>query len=306
MTVKVRIFCWWTNSEAITERVKNQFMVSSADYTNIEFVYNDSYDWAIVFGKLENNNIITPPERTIFFSMEPSWSNNTDRHATEYSNHVFAPTNDIFPINKHHVYEYASFMLYGGRGDSEWGVQHMSNWDLTKTLPCSMVVTKTGDYQWWVPSGSPTLYDDRVLIAEMLLSNNLGVHVFGNGWEPFGDCKGEAWNKKIGLTPYKFSVALENSHEKNYISEKFIDCLLTNTVPIYFGCTNINQYYDDRGYIQLPDIKNLDEILYIMRNIMNNHDQIYEKMQKYCLQNKQMFLEKYNLLNKINQIVMGS
>lgn len=303
MNVKVRIFCWWTTSEAITERVKNQFMVNSTDYTNIEFVYDDSYDWAVVFGKLENNNIITPPKRTIFFSMEPSWSNNTDRCATEYSTHVFAPTNQIFTSNTQYVQEYISFMLYGGRGDSEWGIQQMSNWDLTKTLPCSMVVTNTGDYQWWVPAHSPTLYADRVAVAEVFLSNNLGVHVFGNGWKISGDCKGEVWNKKIALTPYKFSVALENSHEKNYISEKFIDCLLTNTVPIYFGCTNIYNYYDDRGYIQLPDIKNLDEILYIMRNIMRDHDILYKKMNPYCIQNKHLFFEKYNLLKKINEIV---
>jgi hypothetical protein len=305
MTVKVRIFCWWTTSEAITERVKNQFMVNTTDYTNIEFVYDDSYNWAVVFGKLENNNIITPPDRTIFFAMEPSWSINTDRHATEYSNYVFAPTGDIFATNKHYVHEYPTFMLYGGRGDSEWTVHDMASWDLSKSLTCSMVVTKTGDYQWWVPANSPTLYADRVAAAELMLLHNLGVHVFGNGWESTGDCKGEVWNKKIALTPYKFSVALENSHEKNYISEKFIDCLLTNTIPIYFGCTNISNYYDPQGYLQLSDIKNLDEILYVMRDITRNHEKMYKMMLPHSVENKQIFFERHNLLHKINQIVMG-
>ena len=50
---------------------------------------------------------------------------------------------------------------------------------------------------------------------------------------------------------FQFSIAIENSSQKYYFSEKLIDCLITKTIPIYYGCTNIADYFDTRGWIIL-------------------------------------------------------
>jgi hypothetical protein len=50
---------------------------------------------------------------------------------------------------------------------------------------------------------------------------------------------------------YQYSIVIENSREINYFSEKLLDCLLTKTVPIYFGCPNISDYFDTEGWILL-------------------------------------------------------
>jgi hypothetical protein len=54
---------------------------------------------------------------------------------------------------------------------------------------------------------------------------------------------------KMELFKSKFSIIIENSQEKNYFSEKLIDCLITKTVPIYWGCPNIGDYFDLDGFI---------------------------------------------------------
>ena len=50
---------------------------------------------------------------------------------------------------------------------------------------------------------------------------------------------------------FQFSIAIENSSQKYYFTEKLLDCLLTKTIPIYYGCTNISDYFDTRGWIIL-------------------------------------------------------
>ncbi|NJL30698.1 MAG: hypothetical protein HC898_03175 [Phycisphaerales bacterium] len=53
--------------------------------------------------------------------------------------------------------------------------------------------------------------------------------------------------KSDGLAPYRYSVVIENVREPDYFSEKLIDAMLCDTVPIYWGCTNIGEYFDTAG-----------------------------------------------------------
>jgi len=49
------------------------------------------------------------------------------------------------------------------------------------------------------------------------------------------------------------SIVIENCACPNYFSEKLIDCLITKTVPIYYGCTNISDYFETDGWTFMPD-----------------------------------------------------
>lgn len=67
------------------------------------------------------------------------------------------------------------------------------------------------------------------------------------------DCfgKGIRWIENIreSLEGYAFSVAVENCQQDYYFTEKLINCLLMDTVPIYRGCKGIDRYFDPRGMI---------------------------------------------------------
>lgn len=75
--------------------------------------------------------------------------------------------------------------------------------------------------------------------------------------------KGVRWidSKLEGLAEYAFSIAMENCSRDFYFSEKIIDCLLTDTVPIYCGCAGIGRYFDLRGLIVFETLPQLLEIL---------------------------------------------
>jgi hypothetical protein len=61
---------------------------------------------------------------------------------------------------------------------------------------------------------------------------------------------------KINLFYSMFSVVVESTSEQNYISEKLIDCLITNTIPIYWGCPNASDFFDTSYWISLDQIFN--------------------------------------------------
>jgi hypothetical protein len=302
MKTKIRIFCWWTDDhESIVNRTLSQLNVGNF-LDKYEFVYDDSYEWAIVYGKLGNAELKTDKQHTIFFGMEPTWSNNTDRSAVDYSDWVFVQDRRIFDHDNEKVIESPNFMLYAGHGDG-WNLDEIAQWDITKSKNMSMIVTKMEGNLWWVPENAHHIYFQRTTLAEEIISRELDIDVFGRGWDTNGRCFGHVGNKKDALLPYKFSIGIENTSEQHYITEKFTDILLTNTVPVYFGSTTISDHYDSRGFIQLPDLNDVEACVEVLRDIENNTDALYEKMLPFVQENKNRYLQKFNILNKIQEII---
>jgi hypothetical protein len=60
------------------------------------------------------------------------------------------------------------------------------------------------------------------------------------GWPVLGD-------SKLPLFESRYHLAIENCQSRFYFTEKIIDCFLTDTIPIYWGCQNIGDYFDMRG-----------------------------------------------------------
>ena len=84
--------------------------------------------------------------------------------------------------------------------------------------------------------------------------------------EVFGHGRALELNDKWeGLSPYRYSIAIENSSKPDYWSEKIADCFLSYTVPIYFGATNIGDYFPEESYIWI-DIEEPEEAIGIIRN----------------------------------------
>ncbi|MEX0282991.1 MAG: hypothetical protein AB3N23_00115 [Paracoccaceae bacterium] len=74
------------------------------------------------------------------------------------------------------------------------------------------------------------------------LENGMDLDALGGGYKPFE-------HKRDGLAPYMYSVVIENVREENYFTEKLIDAILCDTVPIYWGCPNIADFLDTGGLI---------------------------------------------------------
>jgi hypothetical protein len=68
-------------------------------------------------------------------------------------------------------------------------------------------------------------------------------------------------DKELFYVNAKFNIACENQIIPNMYTEKLLDCFATRTVPIYFGCTNLEKYFDVRGVIQFWNIEQLEHII---------------------------------------------
>lgn len=55
----------------------------------------------------------------------------------------------------------------------------------------------------------------------------------------------------------QYSIIIENSQCENYFTEKIIDCFMTKTIPIYWGCPEIGDFFDKRGIIKFTSVKDL-------------------------------------------------
>ena len=67
--------------------------------------------------------------------------------------------------------------------------------------------------------------------------------------------------KVEGLRDYRFSVVIENCKRDYYFTEKLIDCFMTGTVPIYWGCPSIGEFFDTRGMILFDSADEAKEII---------------------------------------------
>jgi hypothetical protein len=77
---------------------------------------------------------------------------------------------------------------------------------------------------------------------------------------------------------YQFSLVIENSRQANYFSEKLLDCLLTKTIPIYYGCPNISNWFDTTGWILL-ETESVSDCFETFKNIPDyeSHTEVINK-----------------------------
>ena len=80
------------------------------------------------------------------------------------------------------------------------------------------------------------------------------VDVFGGGYNPLD-------NKIDGLRDYRYHFCIENIDRDYWFTEKLIDCFVTGTIPIYWGCPSIDVFFNIDGMVCFDELKHLPEIL---------------------------------------------
>jgi hypothetical protein len=78
-----------------------------------------------------------------------------------------------------------------------------------------------------------------------------------------------------------FHICVENSKNQNYFTEKIVDALITKTIPLYYGCPNIEDYFDKRGFFTFDT----EDELVILINSLTEKD--YEDRKMYIKSNYQ-------------------
>jgi len=97
-----------------------------------------------------------------------------------------------------------------------------------------------------------------------------------------------------------FHIAVENVRHNNWYTEKIGDAFASKTIPIYWGCPNIGDYFDERGIICF---ETKEELIDIINNLT---PEVYYNMKFYIDINYELVKNSffpYTLNNLIQQII---
>lgn len=281
------------NNSFMKNRVIKDFYIGQ----DVLIVDNDSYDILICCNKITETPKVKK-DKVVGVIMEPSWSNGWDRNLDNNCGTIFVHDNSLFNFKNPecNIVERPSLMFNEFYNSFEYSIDNFINWGRPKSKKISFVVSKNAG------SNGNIIYDKRLELVDLIVKNDLPIDIYGRGWQSNGkQIKGICpSDKKINsLIDYEFSIGIENSIEKNYISEKFFDNLLLNTVPIYYGCPNISNIYDENSFIRL-DLNDMNKTLQVLENILylnydNYLDLIYES--------KINYIKNHNLITEILKIL---
>lgn len=98
----------------------------------------------------------------------------------------------------------------------------------------------------------------------------------------------------------EFGVAIENTNHRGYFTEKILDLFLLKTIPIYWGCSNIGDFFNTNGIIQ---VNNVDDIT----NKVNSLNEKYYSVCKKAIDENYKRALKYvdyeqNIINTITKL----
>lgn len=145
----------------------------------------------------------------------------------------YQPYLDMAADPGHALYGKFRFCPYGGTwiDRRDWGIK-------PKTKLCSMLIGS---------KMSTRGHTIRHEIADMIEANGYPVDFYGVRGQPVG--YGQETKMQV-LADYAFSIVTETCREDNLFTEWLLDCFALGTIPIFWGCPNLLDYFDWYGVWQ--------------------------------------------------------
>lgn len=127
-------------------------------------------------------------------------------------------------------------------------------------------------------------------VASNLNSPGFVVDCYGGTKYNDSQWKGGTDDKLLTTTKYKFAIAFENTYHElwswDYLTEKMLDCFACGTIPIYFGCYNVEQkipnhlFIDYRKFTSDSELRNY-LLAFDKHKYEDTINEAYEFYQKY-------------------------
>lgn len=134
---------------------------------------------------------------------------------------------------------------------------------------------------------------DRIRFVQRL-KEHFGnrIDVFGRGFNGFAD----KWDV---LRPYRYHIAIENSSQPYYWTEKISDCYLAGCFPFYHGCTNLADYFPQDAFCPI-DIRKPDEAIHTIE-LMLQQD-VRTQRSKAMAESRRLVLDVYNMFEHVARV----
>jgi FkbM family methyltransferase len=153
-------------------------------------------------------------------------------------------------------------------------------------------------------------YKYRHDLVEEILTTNLPIDIYGHGTKLYKEYSDDrikyplesSLDNPFGTIPfekYKFHICIENVNSNHYFSEKIINPLLSNVTPIYYGCKNIDNYFNNNNIIKLTGDTKQD--IRLLKQIFQEESQ-KEENEKQITDNYQSILDTTNIFNHLHEL----
>ena len=98
---------------------------------------------------------------------------------------------------------------------------------------------------------------------------DIALAIFGKGAYKFTQGRGPVASdgKHTAIFPFRYYFAVENSSERNYITEKLVEGILGEALTFYWGCPNVADHIDPRAYVIL-DLEHPEAALATIRKTL--------------------------------------
>lgn len=136
-------------------------------------------------------------------------------------------------------------------------------------------------------------HEQRLQFLEAAKHKKNIIDLFGRGVNPLKD-------KYDGIYPYKYSLAVENYSDKNYWTEKISDVYLSWAMPVYYGCTNLHDFFPENSYIGI-DIFKPEEAFEIIEKAVK--DKSWDKNKTAIKEARERILNKYQFFPFLEELV---
>jgi|21_taG_2_1085346.scaffolds.fasta_scaffold01596_2 hypothetical protein len=193
----------------------------------------------------------------------------------------FLMTNDKEILQKHP--NKTKFVPFGGT----W-IKQDNHYMHEKTKDVSMIY-----------SNKKHKYEGYRLRHDIANRFNHNIDLYGNG------SSNPVKYKEEGLVDYRYTIVIENLKRENYFTEKLVDSLAVGSIPIYWGCPNIGDFFNLDSIITF---NNTIELELILNNIVSNEHYIkninsttsnLETSKKYAITEDWIY---YNILKELKDV----
>jgi hypothetical protein len=109
--------------------------------------------------------------------------------------------------------------------------------------------------------------------------------------------------KEGGIANYRYHFCCENSMERNYFTEKIMDALLCEALPLYWGCPNISDFIPKDSFVWLPVDTDFNKACDILESTIRNDE--WPDRLPYIREAKRIIMDELNLFPTIEKIIAG-
>jgi len=242
---KIKIFSSFCDSELCKVNFENVFNCKKYEFYGVNkkiyITTDDDYTHVIILNTaMPKMNPNIPKQNVIGLAFEPYELLGINYEFIEYAKKYIGK---YFIGSKHHLpelfTEHYAFMWHNN-----------PNKEITIRQKNKLISIVVSEKQ--VAPG----HQYRHLLVNEIIKENLPIHVYGRGAKYFHPIKNNnihSTNTKIfgkfqNAEPYEeyfYSICIENYQSNDYISEKLLDPLLHNCVPIYLGAKNAKNYFNN-------------------------------------------------------------